>query len=258
MAYPAANLDTSTNTSQYDALSKISFLKSTPSFYGMYLSILREILGNIDRLHVLDMACGAGNVSQKLLEWGAEKVTGVDNSGGKIGVAQSMFRGTPGLDFSIADCSKPFDKGHFDLVTGFWLLNYARDRDDLSVMWSNISRHLKPGGRFVGVVPNYELLEAKNLGLLTSGHYHFGEVNIQILDRLEDGFRIQTTFHMEPSVSVTNYILQKSLHEHYAYQAGLRDIQWIEPGQMDMRPLYPRSTSCTPVFQFVTATRPKA
>ncbi|GIJ86606.1 hypothetical protein Asppvi_005496 [Aspergillus pseudoviridinutans] len=220
------------------------------------IQFIREQLGDIRGAKILDLACGDGSFALRFLNWGANSVTGVDISQLMIKRAQSKAEGCAGLDFSVQDCGQPLQKGEYDMVTALWLLNYARDRRELAVMWSNIFNNLKPGGRFVGMVPNFDLLKTPNSSLVESGTYRYGGVGMELLDHLADGVRMKATFNLQTPVSVVNYMLHQGLHEECAHQAKMRDLKWIQMPAIDIMKLDEKSTSCCPVFQAVTATRP--
>jgi toxoflavin synthase len=88
-----------------------------------------------------------------LLEWGASSVVGVDISPAMMAVAESQREKWPEkrmrerLRFVVGDAATLGKVGHdggndagqqFDLVTGMWLLNYARTTEDLRSMFETI------------------------------------------------------------------------------------------------------------------------
>jgi hypothetical protein len=61
---------------------------------------------------------------------------------------------TDPIRYLLHNVAEPMDLGQFDMVTASFLLNYAATRDELGAMCTNIGRHLRPGGRFVGNLTN--------------------------------------------------------------------------------------------------------
>ena len=59
-----------------------------------------------------------------------------------------------GIDYSVGDARDLQFVDQFGLVVAAYLLNYARDRQELAAMCRGIARCLKPGGRFVTVNSN--------------------------------------------------------------------------------------------------------
>lgn len=100
--------------------------------------------------HVLDIGCGPGDFTRAFSETGAI-VTGVDFSPEMIRVAQDRF---PSVTFKVADAeSLPFGDCSFDVVVGAYVVHHLA-RPDLA--FREIYRVLRPGGRFVFVIPIQE------------------------------------------------------------------------------------------------------
>lgn len=96
--------------------------------------------------HVLDLGSGPGNVAEILAQAGAV-VTGVDFSPQMVKTAQSRH---PQIMFRQANAEQlPFDDGEFDAVVSNYVVHhFARPE----VVFREISRVLKPGGRFAFIV----------------------------------------------------------------------------------------------------------
>lgn len=90
---------------------------------------------------VLDLGCGDGRLTVKLVEAGCE-IVGVDASVAQIEAAQRL-----GLDARVVDaCHLPFDR-EFDAVFSNAVLHWIKDVD---AVLGAVFRSLKCGGRFVG------------------------------------------------------------------------------------------------------------
>lgn len=90
---------------------------------------------------ILDLGCGDGALSLRLMELGCT-VVGVDASPEMVGAAKSL-----GLDARIMDGQALHFAGEFDAVFSNAALHWMKDpRAVLSGVW----RALRPGGRFVG------------------------------------------------------------------------------------------------------------
>jgi trans-aconitate methyltransferase len=90
---------------------------------------------------ILDLGCGDGSLTQKLVELGCH-VVGVDASPAMIAAAQAL-----GLDARVMDGqSLPFER-EFDAVFSNAALHWMPQAD---VVIAGVWRALKPGGRFVG------------------------------------------------------------------------------------------------------------
>lgn len=99
----------------------------------------------IDKAHILDLACGTGDVSIAIYNKGA-KVTGADISEEmvKVAIRKCQKSGIENIDFIIADASQlPFEENTFDGITiSFGIRNF----DKRSKCIEELYRVLKPGG----------------------------------------------------------------------------------------------------------------
>lgn len=112
-----------------------------------------EILGDIQGLTVLDLACGEGYNTRILAGKGA-KTTGVDFSPKMVGLAkQEEARRKLGIEYFILDAMnlKGVSSSQFDLVTCFMAL---QDIENFRMAILEVSRVLKPNGRFVFSIPH--------------------------------------------------------------------------------------------------------
>lgn len=209
----------------------------------------------IKTARVLDLACGSGFYTHSFLEWGASSVLGVDLSPTMIEAARRLCTTTISpssspssssfpptsttssrenpVDFLLADCSKPtpYPTGPFDLVFGAWLLNYAPDRPTLASMFLNISRNLKPGGRFVSVTcpPTDDPTASIDAELKARPPPEgSGGLAYEKLHDVEDGVYFHAHGETEAgNVDFECWHLRKAVYEEAAREAGLRGMwEW--------------------------------
>lgn len=90
---------------------------------------------------ILDLGCGDGALTSKLVATGA-KVVGVDASGDMVAAAQAR-----GLDVRRADGQDLPFHAEFDAVFSNAALHWMLDKTAVA---ASVFRALKPGGRFVG------------------------------------------------------------------------------------------------------------
>jgi SAM-dependent methyltransferase len=96
--------------------------------------------------HVLDLGSGPGNVAEMFAQAGAV-VTGVDFSPQMVETAQNRH---PKIIFKKANAEQlPFDDEVFDAVVSNYVVHHLARPE---VVFREISRVLKPGGRFAFVV----------------------------------------------------------------------------------------------------------
>ncbi|TAN59122.1 MAG: class I SAM-dependent methyltransferase [Rhodospirillales bacterium] len=105
--------------------------------------LLLELADPVNGQDVLDLGCGDGVLTEKLLDHGA-KVTGLDADPDMIAAARVSL---PGVDFRPGNaCHLPFSDASFDLITANTLLCLVRDRQDIL---AEAARVLRPGARLV-------------------------------------------------------------------------------------------------------------
>jgi 2-polyprenyl-3-methyl-5-hydroxy-6-metoxy-1,4-benzoquinol methylase len=180
-----------------------------------------QLVGNLDNLNVLDLACGEGFYTRQLKHRGAANVTGVDISESMIQLAQEAENQAPlGLVYHCQDVLRLDLNTKFDLVCATYLLNYAKNAEDLYQMGKIIVNHLKPGGRFITINsnPDYES------GSATMLPYGFTREN----ESYADGAKILYRFYNPDGshIEVINYHLAKSTHEVTLLKAGLSQSKW--------------------------------
>jgi len=101
-------------------------------------------------IRLLDIGCGPGDFTRAFSDAGA-LVTGVDFSPEMIRIARDRF---PEVEFKVADAERlPFDDCSFDVVVGAYLAHHLARPD---VAFQEIYRVVRPGGRFVFVIPIQE------------------------------------------------------------------------------------------------------
>jgi ubiquinone/menaquinone biosynthesis C-methylase UbiE len=191
---------------------------------------LFHVLGDVSGMSVLDLACGDGIYSRRLHERGASRVTGVDLSEHMIELARTEESIRPlGIDYHTCAAQELDLNEAFDVVFAAYLLNYARNLDELASFASAVARHLKPGGRFVGI---------NNNPYQQPHHYHhtrpFGFIkSIPTAIPLENGTPITYTFFQENiTFHFDNYHLDHDVYAPILAEAGLHDLQW-HPLQID-------------------------
>jgi len=109
---------------------------------------LLDLLGPVNGLRVVDVACGHGRITRELARRGAA-VTGVDISAALIGKARAAERREPlGPQYIHADVTAGgvLGAGTFDAAACNFGLS---DIDDLDAAITAVSSALRPGGRFV-------------------------------------------------------------------------------------------------------------
>lgn len=130
------------------------FVRTGKDYYRDELNnpAMFELLGNITGMVILDLACGEGYNTRIMAQKGAI-TTGVDFSEKMIRFACEKEEKEPlGAVYSVGDaCQLPFFDCTFDVVACFMAL---QDIKDYKNTVKEVKRVLKPGGRFVFVIPH--------------------------------------------------------------------------------------------------------
>ncbi|POS79231.1 hypothetical protein DHEL01_v202389 [Diaporthe helianthi] len=222
-------------------------------------------IGSVQDKYVLDLSTGTGYFARALSKKGAKHVVGVDVSEGMLDVARRLVESEPAvpegvLAYEVADVFKPLNlvgcsEASRDVITGAWCLNYAGDQAMMDQAFQNIAKYLKPGGRFVGVIPNVGSAE------LEDDEIYF-DFSIRRIEAVEGGNLCRLTMHAkEQPVSFNAYILEHSIFEKGAKSAGLVNITLANPtlvpefvGNEDEA--YWNGYLARPLFTVMTATKP--
>jgi toxoflavin synthase len=231
--------------SQYDSIgSKYNVFKQLPTSIVETSNLHDALLPYLSmggKPRVMDLACGTGYYSRKLLEWNASYVLGVDLSSGMIEVAnQSLSESGKhhgSLKFMVGDAlhlGKIEDELPFDIVIGAWLLNYSSCMEEMTQMFRTISANLKEGGVFVGITPHpTEDVDAfvqmtNDFQMERPGRWG---VEVSFYEKLKsgEGWRTEVVGHGEHEVVFRNFHLRKSVYEKGARQGGMNGkIGWKE------------------------------
>lgn len=179
--------------------------------YPTFLAFLARERG-FELRSVLDLACGTGRLSERLLAVAGE-VVGVDASPDMLAVAEERLGGRTGLAFVRGDF-RDFALGRqFDAaVCVSNSLNYVADRGELGRVFAAVGRHLKPGGLFVfDTITEYGMRVSSGLFL----HAQVGDRRFALRFSFDDRRRTETT----------RVILAEGIETHHRVPVGLSDVR---------------------------------
>ncbi|MFG2525139.1 class I SAM-dependent methyltransferase [Streptomyces sp. NPDC048527] len=217
-------------------------------------------LGPIDGAHVLDLACGTGTYSRLLVRQGAADAVGVDASADMIDHARAQTT-AQAIRYRVADVLAVPHLGEFDVVSGSFLLNYSQHRGQLDRMCQTIARHLRPGGRFAGVLPNpdYDYLRPLDRNYVASFGCPEGLTLGEPVPR--DGAAFRFTLDLTTPLSIVQYYWSAKSYREALEGAGLRDVRLVpsaasEKGIEKFGEVYWKTWDNNPMYVVVLATRP--
>jgi len=114
--------------------------------------------------HILDLGCGDGQLTQKIVRTGAN-VIGVDASPEMVEAARAR-----GIVADVANAEElPFMRQEFDAVFSNAALHWVRGQD---AMMNQVHRVLKPGGRFVAEMGGHGNVAAIRVAFLAVLNRH--------------------------------------------------------------------------------------
>lgn len=185
-----------------------------------------SLIGDVTGKKVLDLACGEGHFTRMVRAAGAAEVVGADLSQRMIDLASKQEDEDPlGIIYRVDDARNSSAAAEFDIVVAAWLLVYARTRDELTQMCEGIASRIMPGGRFVTVLTNPDVV--------TFGpkpdyrKYHFG---VQAPSRPVEGAPIHITLHMpDTDLLIENYYLPLDAYVTALDDAGFRNVTVHQP-----------------------------
>ncbi|CAF1398868.1 unnamed protein product [Adineta ricciae] len=206
--------------------------------YTIHECMLKPLLndgGLLTGKRILDLACGNGHYTRQLKDLGCAYIRGVDLSAPMIDIARKIERRDPkGIEYEVNDVvNLSSSQQSYDLVTGFYLFDYARDRDELLAMVRIISNQLGEGKHFIGIIGNViagkKMFDQRKYG-----------VTREIKDpldgeRIPDGTEIVVTLydeHDQPTTPFINYYYSPSTYEQVFREAGFKSLEWV-PYQYD-------------------------
>jgi trans-aconitate methyltransferase len=109
---------------------------------------------------ILDLGCGDGILTEKLVALGA-KVVGIDSSPDMIAAAHSR-----GIDARLMDAKSLTFENEFDAVFSNAALHWVKDDPDAPI--AGALRALVPGGRFVGELGGHGCVSAITVALMAT------------------------------------------------------------------------------------------
>lgn len=197
------------------------YSKSLPWRKYLEAYTLFKISGELTGKLVLDLACGEGFYSRLYNLYGAKKVVGVDVSEKMIVLAKEAEKSDPlGISYLVGNALELNLGEQFDIISASYLLNYSQNELELQTMCQVISKHLKPGGKFVTINNNPDCKDPA----ISMRKYGF--------ERFQTGFEegsevVYRLFLPDQShIDIINYHLSKETHEKCFDTSGLKNINW--------------------------------
>jgi toxoflavin synthase len=175
-----------------------------------YPSIMTAV-GDVRDLDALDAGCGDGIVARALKKNGARRVVAIDESEGMIQLAAQQ---SGDIEYAVGSIGYLGMIDEFDVITGAFLLHYAKSREELYAMCADIYINLKPGGKFVAINNN-------PLHPLSNNPAYRNIIRCKRVPREGDALLVE---HPGTPVRFTNYYWSRNTYEEALKQ--FRNVQW--------------------------------
>lgn len=206
--------------------------------YTIHECMLKPFLDNNGLLtgkRVLDLACGHGHYTRQLKSLNSDYTLGIDLSSSMINIAKNIERQKPqGIQYKVDNCShlSPPEQP-FDLVTAFYLFDYAQTKHELIQMVHSVYLQLAHGKQLIGIIGN--VLQGKNM--FNQRKYGITrETKIDLNDDIiPDETEIIVTLFDENDQAMTpfiNYYYSQETYQQVFKQVGFKSLEWI-PYQYD-------------------------
>jgi SAM-dependent methyltransferase len=140
----------------WDAVGYSANAYFVPALGQPVLDLLKPRAGE----RILDLGCGEGTLTEKLVALGAQ-VVGIDSSPDMIAAARRR-----GLDARMMDARSLAFKDEFDAVFSNAVLHWVKDDPDAPI--TGAFRALKAGGRFVGEMGGHGCVGAITVALVAT------------------------------------------------------------------------------------------
>lgn len=207
---------------QYNRIAEKYFKAETIIKRYSILPTFLKLINKVEGLSVLDLACGSGYFTRRLKQKGATKVVGIDISKEQIKIARDIEKERPlGIKYVVGDVKKLDIKklGTFNLVTAVFLLNYAKNKEELYKMCRNISNITN---EFATITAN---------PFCPGFRYRKYEITKRVLGKLREGCKIKVTFYKDrkPYVNFYNYYWSKETYQEILKKSGFKKIRFIKP-----------------------------
>jgi len=218
--------------SQFDALGD-AYEQSVNMPYREYSEhpSMREAVGDVTGLAVLDLGCGTGVYTRRFARWGAARVVGVDVSDGMLAAARAREQEQPlgNVEYLKRAATHPDPNGdpvldgQFDLVSSVYVLCYAATPEELLGFFTTARRALSPAGkRFVATTLNPEYSRDPE---------HYSPYDLTLTPTVEGEGAPVTLDVRSPGggIHATAYWWSQEMNENCAMKAGFTNVTWTSP-----------------------------
>lgn len=174
-------------------------------------------IGDLPKGHLLDIGCGVGDFLLQIVAKGWQ-IHGIEPSEG----ARKISTARLGVSPLLPSESCQLEDASLDVITLWHVLEHV---DDLHFQINEFQRLLKPGGRLVLAVPNYQSFDAKHYGAFWAAWDVPRHLNHFCLDSLDPilhsvGFQLEKVAKLKWDAYYISYMSEKYLGHRLALLRG--------------------------------------
>jgi len=125
------------------------FFKIMPRYQEMMGAIIEAIpFSRRDKLRVIDLGCGTGNLARKIISaYLNARVTCVDMAENMLKMAKAKLKSKPNVNFWLGDIRNFDYSGKYDVITASLVLHHIEKKDKLK-FYRKLRDSLSKGGVF--------------------------------------------------------------------------------------------------------------
>jgi SAM-dependent methyltransferase len=193
-----------------------TFVKPDKQFSTLPTAL--HLIGEVKNKIILDLGCGSGFFTTEFAKGGAKKVIGIDNSKKQLELAQKQLHDN--INYKFSDIFTD-ELPRADIVFAPYVINYAKNVEQLSALIRKIFKSLNDNGKLILVVDLPE--EGNNLK-------KYGAVKT-IIGEKKDGAKIKIDLYNEEQFICTLNAIYFTPHtlENALINAGFTNIKWHKP-----------------------------
>jgi SAM-dependent methyltransferase len=208
--------------------------------------VFMTLLGDVHETDILDLGCGDGRFGVEVFSMGCRSYTGVEASQRMVNLAEANLAPVGGVLHHASIESWTYPQVAFDRIISRLALHYI---DDITTIFRNIHKALKPGGHLVFSVEHPVITSDNSAATATGIRYNWTVDNYFVTGRRDVDWM---------GSQVVKY--HRTIEDYFAalQQAGFTVEQLREPGPqrtfISDEPLYQRRLRI-PLFLMFRAQR---
>lgn len=168
-------------------------LKYNEGMYAVAAGNLKQALAsagiNLPGKQVLDVGCGYGYFVKRFIEWGADRVTGLDITDVSVRTLRESFPDHRFIQADISAASVPVE-GQFDIVSAINVIFHIVEDGKFNQALENLCTYVKPNGHLILVDAFY------NSPLINASHAHHRTIRHYEPGLTKHGFRAPQIYPM--------------------------------------------------------------